>query len=170
MNLRKIRGIQNDSFIGRPLLPLLFGNPHLLSDGDLQCTCGPITRLLHKYEKIYPCSIFEADTKASSLLSFLLKRTWCPQPTPCLDLPAYKKDFQHTFLTGMPDLDELLGGGLQSGELIELVGKPIAGKTQLCFLFCAAILEAHSESTVLFLDTSGNFSASRIFSYIKGKM
>ncbi|KAF6778730.1 hypothetical protein AHF37_01760 [Paragonimus kellicotti] len=69
----------------------------------------------------------------------------------------------------MPDLDRLLGGGLQSGELIELVGKPIAGKTQLCFLFCAAILEAYSEPTVLFLDTCGNFSASRILSYIKGK-
>ncbi|KAF8568743.1 hypothetical protein P879_07474 [Paragonimus westermani] len=69
----------------------------------------------------------------------------------------------------MPDLDGLLGGGLQSGDLIELVGKPIAGKTQLCFLFCAAILEAYSESTVLFLDTSGNFSAPRILSYVKGK-
>ncbi|KAF7233089.1 hypothetical protein EG68_08083 [Paragonimus skrjabini miyazakii] len=168
-NFRKIRGIQDGSFIGRPLLPVLFGNPQLLSDGDLQCTCGPITRLFHKYGKIYPFSIFEADTKASSLLSFLLKRTWCPQPTPCLDLPACKTDFHHTFLTGIPDLNRLLGGGLQSGELIELVGKPIAGKSQLCFLFCAAILEANSESTVLFLDTSGNFSASRILYYIKGE-
>ncbi|CAI8042955.1 DNA repair protein RAD51 homolog 4 [Geodia barretti] len=62
-------------------------------------------------------------------------------------------------------LDTLLGGGVMTGELTELTGVPASGKTQLCHsLAVAGVL--HSNSTVLWVDSTGGFSATRLHSVL----
>lgn len=38
--------------------------------------------------------------------------------------------------TGVPELDEALGGGLRPGEVVELAGASGTGKTTVCFVGC----------------------------------
>ena len=65
--------------------------------------------------------------------------------------------------TGVPALNDLLGGGLATGEIHELIGAPQSGKTGLCLLACAATATATAGSA-LFIDTAGHFSARRLYS------
>lgn len=65
--------------------------------------------------------------------------------------------------TGCDNLDELLEGGLYSGEVTELCGAPGVGKTQLCY---SVTLETSkgSTNTVAYLSTNCSFNASRLSS------
>lgn len=60
-------------------------------------------------------------------------------------------------------LDALLGSGLCSGDIVELVGPCGAGKTQLCHLLAAAT--AKQGHSVAYLDTSASFSPQRILDF-----
>jgi len=62
--------------------------------------------------------------------------------------------------TGMPLLDDQLGGGLQTGEVCEIVGHSCSGKSQMCLAVCAHQL-ATSDFHVLYIDTSLSFTAER---------
>ncbi|XP_065913072.1 DNA repair protein RAD51 homolog 4-like [Dysidea avara] len=63
--------------------------------------------------------------------------------------------------TGCTNLDELLEGGVYSGEVTELCGAPGVGKTQLCY---STILETCkvSTNTVVYMDTCCSFDACRL--------
>jgi circadian clock protein KaiC len=53
-------------------------------------------------------------------------------------VPDYGQTVKPRFtLTGIPGLDELLGGGIPTGRAILVLGEPGAGKTTLCSLFLA---------------------------------
>lgn len=70
--------------------------------------------------------------------------------------------------TGLPRFDAHLGGGLPA-SLCELVGPPGVGKTQLCLTVAARALidgDAHGHR-VLYVDTEGSFSASRLLQVIE---
>jgi len=54
-------------------------------------------------------------------------------------------------------LDEMFGGGLRRGQLVEIYGPYASGKTQFCF---TAIVE--SKGKVIYVDSEGTFSAKRI--------
>lgn len=58
-------------------------------------------------------------------------------------------------------MDEILDGGIPIGYLTELCGLADSGKTQLC-LQLAINSVRNSENTVLYIDTKGDFSATRI--------
>jgi KaiC/GvpD/RAD55 family RecA-like ATPase len=51
-------------------------------------------------------------------------------------------------LTGIPGLDELLGGGIPTGRAVLVLGEPGAGKTTLCSLFLANGYSKFGESGV----------------------
>ncbi|KAG8470812.1 hypothetical protein KFE25_009233 [Diacronema lutheri] len=56
------------------------------------------------------------------------------------------------------ELDALMGGGVMTGEVLELAGRSGSGKTWLCLATCAHValeLRAHA----LFVDTGANFCA-----------
>ena len=73
---------------------------------------------------------------------------------------------EHALLpTGLVSLDEMLGGGLAAGQVTELIGHAGAGKTQLCLLICAAQVAAADAGHALFLDTCGDYSASRVLAF-----
>uniref|UniRef100_A0A7S1NA12 RecA family profile 1 domain-containing protein n=1 Tax=Eutreptiella gymnastica TaxID=73025 RepID=A0A7S1NA12_9EUGL len=68
------------------------------------------------------------------------------------------KDELHN--TGSSGLDALLGGGVGTGQLTELVGKTSTFKTQICHQI--AVIAALKQSSVLYLDTNNAFSPRRL--------
>ncbi|NWS52957.1 RA51D protein, partial [Chunga burmeisteri] len=70
--------------------------------------------------------------------------------------------------TGSPSLDQLLDSGLYTGEVTELVGAPGSGKTQVC-LGIAASVSLGLKQHVLFLDSTGGFSASRLYQMLRSR-
>ena len=73
--------------------------------------------------------------------------------------------FGKVLSTGVESLDVLLGGGLMTGELSELVGPSSSGKTQVCHAAAVAAAagqcNSSTPSTVLYIDTCRSFSAAR---------
>lgn len=65
--------------------------------------------------------------------------------------------------TGLEPLDWLLGGGLATGEVCEMIGAPCTGKTQLCHLICAAQAALEHGATALYIDSGGAFCAERAY-------
>jgi len=61
-------------------------------------------------------------------------------------------------------LDEMFGGGLRRGQLVEIYGPFASGKTQFCF---TAIVE--SKGKVIYVDSEGTFSANRIKQIAKAR-
>ncbi|KAH9513953.1 DNA repair protein rad51d [Bulinus truncatus] len=60
--------------------------------------------------------------------------------------------------TSCQSLDELLDGGLYTGELTELAGDTITGKTRIC-MWCAAVTVLVGNHSVVYIDTSSSFCA-----------
>ncbi|NXY04491.1 RA51D protein, partial [Pteruthius melanotis] len=70
--------------------------------------------------------------------------------------------------TGSPSLDQLLDSGLYTGEVTELMGVPGTGKTQVCLAIAASVslgLKQH----VVFLDSTGGFTASRLYQMLRAQ-
>ncbi|NWW16037.1 RA51D protein, partial [Falcunculus frontatus] len=70
--------------------------------------------------------------------------------------------------TGSPSLDQLLDSGLYTGEVTELMGAPGSGKTQVC-LGIAASVSLGLKQHVLFLDSTGGFTASRLYQMLRAQ-
>ncbi|XP_038615273.1 DNA repair protein RAD51 homolog 4 [Tachyglossus aculeatus] len=70
--------------------------------------------------------------------------------------------------TGLPGLDQILDSGLYTGEVAELTGAPGSGKTQVCL--CAAASVAHGLGRdVLFVDSTGGFTATRLLQLLRAR-
>ncbi|MEN6609691.1 MAG: DNA repair and recombination protein RadB [Methanoregulaceae archaeon] len=65
---------------------------------------------------------------------------------------------QKCLTTGSPDLDTLIGGGLEPGVLTQFYGEPASGKSTVCTL--AAVTCIRSGKGVIFIDSEG-FSIER---------
>ncbi|XP_005240524.2 DNA repair protein RAD51 homolog 4 [Falco peregrinus] len=70
--------------------------------------------------------------------------------------------------TGSPSLDQLLDSGLYTGEVTELMGAPGSGKTQVC-LGIAVSVSLGLKQHVLFLDSTGGFTASRVYQMLRAQ-
>ncbi|KFU94305.1 DNA repair protein RAD51 4, partial [Chaetura pelagica] len=70
--------------------------------------------------------------------------------------------------TGSPSLDQLLDSGLYTGEVTELMGAPGSGKTQVC-LGIAASVSLGLKQHVVFLDSTGGFTASRLHQMLRAR-
>ncbi|ELR53567.1 DNA repair protein RAD51-like protein 4, partial [Bos mutus] len=65
-------------------------------------------------------------------------------------------------------LDKLLDAGLYTGEVTEIVGAPGSGKTQVCL--CVAAHVAHGlQQNVLYIDSNGGLTASRILQLLQAR-
>ena len=71
------------------------------------------------------------------------------------------------FSTGIPNLDELLGGGLPANTLNILAGEPGTGKTILAQQAMFHYVKAHPESRVLYLTTLSE-PAMKVIRYLQG--
>ena len=69
-------------------------------------------------------------------------------------------------LTGATEFDELLGGGVLSETVLEIIGEKGTGKTQICFMLAIRaqlpLEEGGLDGEVVWIDTEGTFFASRI--------
>jgi DNA repair protein RadA len=68
--------------------------------------------------------------------------------------------------TGSKALDALLGGGVETKSVLELIGSYGAGKTQLCHNLCVTVQVPENKGglngSALFIDTEGTFRPERI--------
>jgi len=73
--------------------------------------------------------------------------------------------------TGSKSLDALLGGGIETQAITELVGEFGTGKTQLCHTLCVTVQlpkdKGGLEAGALFIDTEGTFRPERIVQIAK---
>lgn len=69
--------------------------------------------------------------------------------------------------TGSAKLDAILGGGIETQAMTELIGEYGAGKTQLCLTLCVTAQQPKEngglEGAVLFMDSEGTFSPDRVY-------
>eukprot|EP01130_Rhizamoeba_saxonica_P017603 TRINITY_DN856_c0_g1_i1.p1 TRINITY_DN856_c0_g1~~TRINITY_DN856_c0_g1_i1.p1 ORF type:complete len:307 (-),score=64.23 TRINITY_DN856_c0_g1_i1:90-1010(-) len=63
--------------------------------------------------------------------------------------------------TGSEKFDQFIGGGLYSGDILELAGDASSGKSQLCMLI-SMIAASRTYSTVALIDTNGAFYPKRM--------
>jgi DNA repair protein RAD51 len=68
--------------------------------------------------------------------------------------------------TGSRDLDNLLGGGIETGSLTEIFGEFRTGKTQLCHTLCVMsqrpLDQGGAEGRVVYVDTEGTFRPQKL--------
>jgi len=69
--------------------------------------------------------------------------------------------------TGSKKLDALLGGGIETQAMTEMIGEYAVGKTQLCLKLCVMVQlpvgQGGLEGSALFIDTEGTFSPERVY-------
>ncbi|NPE06756.1 MAG: DNA repair and recombination protein RadA [Asgard group archaeon] len=87
------------------------------------------------------------------------------KPISAADL-LVKEEKRLKISTGSTELDNLLGGGIFTGEITEVSGEFATGKTQLCFQLCINVQlppeQGGLEGGVYYIDTEGTFSSTRI--------
>lgn len=64
--------------------------------------------------------------------------------------------------TGCERIDSLLDGGILTGELLDISGLTATGKTQLCLTLTAHTVCSKMSTVVVYVDTQGSFSATRV--------
>jgi DNA repair protein RAD51 len=68
--------------------------------------------------------------------------------------------------TGAKEIDNLLGGGIETGSITEMFGEFRTGKTQLCHTLCVTcqlpISSGGAEGMALYIDTEGTFRPERL--------
>ncbi|MBS7624443.1 DNA repair and recombination protein RadA [Candidatus Bathyarchaeota archaeon] len=74
--------------------------------------------------------------------------------------------------TGSKKLDEILGGGIETQAITELIGEYGSGKTQLCLMLSVTAQLPYDrgglEGKVAFIDTEGTFMPERIYQIASG--
>jgi len=69
--------------------------------------------------------------------------------------------------TGSQKLNELLGGGIETQAMTEMIGEYGVGKTQICLMLSATAQLPKSqgglEGNVMYIDTEGTFSPERVY-------
>jgi len=75
---------------------------------------------------------------------------------------AKKRDKVKKIGIGSDSFDEMLGGGFDSGSIIEVYGKTASGKTQLSHLMTVRALMDSPDSKSIFIDSENTFRADRI--------
>jgi len=73
---------------------------------------------------------------------------------------------QSTVTTSLPLLDDILGGGIETGYITEVSGESGCGKTQFCFQLCinTQLPQQYGglNAEVIFIDTEKTFSSERL--------
>jgi DNA repair protein RadA len=75
--------------------------------------------------------------------------------------------------TGCKSLDDLLGGGVETQGVLELIGQYGVGKTQICHAACVFVQlpveNGGLEGSALYIDTEGTFRPERIMQIAQGR-
>ena len=68
--------------------------------------------------------------------------------------------------TSSEHLDDLLSGGLETGEITQFYGSPNSGKTHLCHLLCVVL---PSQYQAIYIDTEGTFRKGKVESIVQAR-
>ena len=68
------------------------------------------------------------------------------------------------FSTGSSSLDNILGGGIETGSITQFYGGPGSGKSQICFTLCALLPKLYNS---IYVDTEGKLRPERIEEILK---
>jgi DNA repair protein RadA len=68
---------------------------------------------------------------------------------------------------GCSSLDNLMEGGIATGEITELIGEFSSGKSQICFTLCATVQQPPFNGEVVVVDTENTAKPSRILEVCK---
>ena len=78
-----------------------------------------------------------------------------------------KRQAMRKCTTGSPKLDKILGGGIETQALTELIGEYGTGKTQICFTLAITTQlppeKGGLEGNIAFIDTEGTFMPERVY-------
>ncbi|KAL5972026.1 hypothetical protein TSMEX_000240 [Taenia solium] len=171
--------LRRSVLLGQPLLPFLFHNTDFESfllqqgtnSGNPQAsTSKPLATFwenLHTVQR-------------------LILKQWAPRAISAADLLKDCLANRRFISTGFSQLDSLLNGGLMTGEITEVFGASAVGKTLICHSAAAAVVisshlfqpdtpppESSTEArgpTVLYLDTKGEFDATRLQNIIRSML
>jgi DNA repair protein RadA len=64
--------------------------------------------------------------------------------------------------TGSKSFDSLLGGGIETQALTEVVGEFGSGKSQLCYTLCVTANVPQKDNGIIFVDAENSFKAERV--------
>jgi len=64
--------------------------------------------------------------------------------------------------TGSIDFDKMLGGGVESGSILEIFGEFASGKTQIGHILCVNIQKEDPDAIAVYIDTENTFRPSRL--------
>jgi len=82
------------------------------------------------------------------------------------DIIWEKRKILKKLTTGSPNLDDLLGGGIETGSVTEVYGEYRTGKTQIAHQLCVNVQLAYEdgglEGGALYIDSEGTFRPERI--------
>jgi DNA repair protein RadA len=87
------------------------------------------------------------------------------------DVWAHRKNIAR-ITTGSQELDDLLGGGVETGSVLEFFGEFRTGKTQIMHQLCVNVQlneeQGGIEGRALYIDTEGTFRPERIIQMAEG--
>lgn len=89
----------------------------------------------------------------------------CPKPASALDLWRKQHEPDQHFPTPLKTLNQILGGGIPAGIIVEFVGKAGVGKTHFCLSLCAHAWFSRpldDEIGIIFIETEKKFEVSRL--------
>jgi len=69
--------------------------------------------------------------------------------------------------TGSPSIDKVLGGGIRTGLITNILSDSREARFSLCYSLCVNAARLNNTSTVIFGDTQGIFRPEKILSYLR---
>ncbi|MCF7866007.1 DNA repair and recombination protein RadA [Candidatus Woesearchaeota archaeon] len=79
-----------------------------------------------------------------------------------------KRDLVQKFSTGCPTFDQMMGGGFETGAIVECFGQYGSGKTQIGHLMAVSIQKMDPEAVAVYIDTESTFRPERIAQFARG--
>ncbi|KAK2170687.1 hypothetical protein LSH36_1g15005 [Paralvinella palmiformis] len=99
-------------------------------------------------------------------LQLEVSRACAPESISVLELWKSKKKMPMFLSTSLPQLDEVLHGGLPVATITEITGPSGCGKTQFCMMMSLLATQSHDQGglngEVVYIDTESAFSAQRL--------
>lgn len=163
----------NKAFENEPFINIKILEKHGISKGDLKklqdAGFHTIESIAHSSKKKLIETRGISQAKAEKIHSEAAK--FVPLGF-CSATDAYKMRQDLIYLTtGSSSLDNLIGGGIETGSITEVYGEFRTGKTQLCHTLCVTsqllINQGGGEGKVIYIDTEGCFRPERIASIAK---
>ena len=79
-----------------------------------------------------------------------------------------KRQFVEKISTGSKTFDEMMGGGFETGAIVECFGEYGSGKTQIGHLLAVNLHKQYPDAVTVYIDTENTFRPERIEQFAKG--